>query len=303
MTKLNCWEFKKCGREPGGANAVQFGVCPSAIEDRADGINGGKHGGRACWLIAGTCRAGKIYGTFAEKMDSCVNCDFYQLVLKEEGLDYHSTREITDMMARQFLTIGLPVLLRLSNKEEVWAKVIGWEADSCIITHLPLNKFGKHIEVSKGDKCNMRFVKGDNAFSFDTGVVNFQFNPIPLIFFEYPSLINKTPFRKYKRFMVHIPAKIYFNEGTGIDALIDNVSEGGCSVKVLSEEEIEFEKDKKYKLSFTILDVPFENVEITVKTTKSEENVQLLGVEFPGLSEENKNTIKAFMALLKTDFT
>lgn len=302
MAKLNCWEFKKCGRESGGANAEKLGVCPSAIEDRTDGINNGQHAGRACWVVAGTCRTGKIYGTFAEKMDTCVNCDFYQLVLKEEGLDYHSTRDIADIMTRQFLAVGLPVLLKTTDNEGVWTKVIGWEADSCIITHLPLNKYGKRIEILKADKCNMRFVKDDYAFSFDTEATNVQFHPIPLIFFEYPSIIKKTPFRKHKRFMVHIPAKIYLSEGLVIDALIDNVSEGGCSIKVLSEEGKQLEKDKSYKLSFTILGVAFENVEIKVKIIKADESIELLGVEFPGLSAENKNTIKAFMDLLKTDF-
>lgn len=301
MTKLNCWEFKKCGRESGGANAAELGVCPSALEDRTDSINGGKHAGRACWVVAGTFRTGKRYCTFAEKMDTCINCDFYQLVLNEEGLDYHSAKEISDIMTSQLLTVGLPVLLKTPDNEGVWAKVIGWDTTSCIITHLPLNKFGKHIEALKGDKYNMRFVKGDNAFSFDTGVVNFQFHPIPLIFFEYPSLINKTPFRKHKRFTVHIPAKICFSEGITLEALIDNVSEGGCSVKVLNEEGKQFEKNTQYRLSFTLLNVPFENVEITVKLVKAEEKVQLLGVEFPGLSAENKNTIKAFLALLKSD--
>jgi len=25
---LNCWEFKKCGREPGGEKASELGICP-----------------------------------------------------------------------------------------------------------------------------------------------------------------------------------------------------------------------------------------------------------------------------------
>lgn len=303
MAKLNCWEFKKCGRESGGANAGKSGVCPSAIEDRTDGINNGQHAGRACWAIAGTFRTGKkIAGACALEIDTCADCDFYQLVMKEEGLTYRATKEITEIMTRKFLEVGLPVFLKTPYNDELWSKVIGWEADACIITHLPLNKYGKRIEILTGDKCNMRFVKDDYAFSFDTGVANVQFHPIPLIFFEYPSIIKKTPFRKHKRFMVHIPAKINFGEGLVIDALIDNVSEGGCSIKVLSEEGKQLEKDKSYKLSFTILGVAFDNVEIKVKIIKADESIELLGVEFPGLSTENKNTIKAFMDILQTDF-
>lgn len=30
MAKLNCWEFKKCGRETGGLKIKEMGVCPDA---------------------------------------------------------------------------------------------------------------------------------------------------------------------------------------------------------------------------------------------------------------------------------
>jgi len=50
--KLNCWDFKKCGREPDGENIAECGVCPAATE-------GGDNGGRACWVVAGTsCKGG-----------------------------------------------------------------------------------------------------------------------------------------------------------------------------------------------------------------------------------------------------
>jgi len=29
MKKYNCWEFKKCGREPGGEKADRLGICPA----------------------------------------------------------------------------------------------------------------------------------------------------------------------------------------------------------------------------------------------------------------------------------
>lgn len=35
--KLNCWEFKKCGRELGGAHVHDLGVCPATEEKRLDG--------------------------------------------------------------------------------------------------------------------------------------------------------------------------------------------------------------------------------------------------------------------------
>lgn len=85
MPTLNCWEFKKCGRQPGGAKAPELGVCPAASESRVSGTNSGTNGGRVCWYIAGTLCGGKVQGTFATKLSNCMQCEFYQSVIKEEG--------------------------------------------------------------------------------------------------------------------------------------------------------------------------------------------------------------------------
>ncbi|MHA1907984.1 MAG: two-CW domain-containing protein [Candidatus Thorarchaeota archaeon] len=84
MTKQNCWQIKNCGREPDGARVADLGICIAATETSIDGQNGGKNGGRVCWAIAGTLCGGSVQGEFASKMDSCIVCDFYHNVSKEE---------------------------------------------------------------------------------------------------------------------------------------------------------------------------------------------------------------------------
>ncbi len=88
MKKLNCWEFKHCGREPGGKNSEQLGVCPAATDERLTGTYDGTNAGRACWVVAGTMCEGKVQGTYAQKLGDCALCDFYALVKKEEGKDF-----------------------------------------------------------------------------------------------------------------------------------------------------------------------------------------------------------------------
>ncbi len=84
MEKVNCWEFKNCGREPGGAKVADLGVCPVPEETRTNNVNGGKNGGRVCWAVAGSFCGGDVQGTFAGKLTQCLECDFYQKVLDEE---------------------------------------------------------------------------------------------------------------------------------------------------------------------------------------------------------------------------
>jgi PPM family protein phosphatase len=82
--KMNCWEHKRCGREPGGRKAEREGVCPAAVENPFNTFNNGINAGRSCWLVAGTFCDHDIMGTFAEKIDTCKNCGFYRKVQKEE---------------------------------------------------------------------------------------------------------------------------------------------------------------------------------------------------------------------------
>lgn len=84
MVKENCWEFKKCGREKGGAKVNELGECPVVNHSSADGLNGGLNGGRICWVITGTFCGAKVQGVYAEKIDNCMKCEFFQKVESEE---------------------------------------------------------------------------------------------------------------------------------------------------------------------------------------------------------------------------
>ncbi len=87
-SKLNCWEFKKCGRQPQGHNVDLLGLCPASLEERLDGTHDGVNAGRACWVIAGTLCGGEEQGTFAKKYESCKECDFYNKVREEEHYSF-----------------------------------------------------------------------------------------------------------------------------------------------------------------------------------------------------------------------
>ena len=98
MGNVNCWEFKKCGREPGGAKVSELGVCPAATEKKVNLVHNGKNAGRVCWMVAGTLCGGKVQGTFAAKFSNCMNCEFYQLVMSEERGKIKPSREVIGLL-------------------------------------------------------------------------------------------------------------------------------------------------------------------------------------------------------------
>lgn len=86
MTRMNCWEIKKCGRGPIDGKGDDKKVCPAAKQGNYDGINGGKFAGRFCWAVVGTfCSGLEFKGEFAQKFKDCLNCNFLQQVDLEEG--------------------------------------------------------------------------------------------------------------------------------------------------------------------------------------------------------------------------
>ncbi len=94
MAKMNCWDYKKCGRQQGGAKVSDLGLCPASTDTHFSGANNGKNGGRACWVISGTLCGGKVQGTYAAKSKNCLECDFYATVRKEEGPNFLSAMKL-----------------------------------------------------------------------------------------------------------------------------------------------------------------------------------------------------------------
>lgn len=113
--KLNCWEFKRCGREVDGFRVAELGICPACMEARTDGMNNGVNGGRVCWAVSGTFCGGNIQGTFAQKVATCVDCDFYQYVQEDEGELFCNLRCVLERLRSPAPVPENPLILSRAN--------------------------------------------------------------------------------------------------------------------------------------------------------------------------------------------
>lgn len=84
MDKINCWEYKKCRREPGGIKVHELGVCPATVEKRLDGTHGGK-----------------VQVSFDQKYGNCIICDFYRLVKENEGSNYILSSRVLKILSKE----------------------------------------------------------------------------------------------------------------------------------------------------------------------------------------------------------
>ena len=86
MNKINCWDYMKCGKGPGGEKTDKCATCPVASETLANGLNGGLNGGRICWIIAENNCIEDLKCSNLHHKSSCYSCEFRYKVTMEEGL-------------------------------------------------------------------------------------------------------------------------------------------------------------------------------------------------------------------------
>ncbi|HCY83554.1 MAG TPA: serine/threonine protein kinase [Desulfobacteraceae bacterium] len=93
----------KCEREPGGRKAhLQEGVCPAAADTTFTGINAGLNAGRFCWAVTGTPCSNLVHEDYAQKRSQCRDCEFYHMVIAEEG-----TRNLRTKFLRFIQGVGI----------------------------------------------------------------------------------------------------------------------------------------------------------------------------------------------------
>ena len=90
---INCWEYMNCGRQYGGKNTGEWGVCPAGKDTTSSGLNRGKYAGRICWAVSGTLCDGVVQGSFAQKETTCLSCKFYNTVRREEDGQFALLKE------------------------------------------------------------------------------------------------------------------------------------------------------------------------------------------------------------------
>ncbi|MGW8272094.1 MAG: two-CW domain-containing protein [Thermodesulfovibrionales bacterium] len=107
-SKRNCWEFWNCGLQKSRAGRPDRRKCPAAIEQRLNGVHGGKNAGRSCWEVSGTLCDGGMSGGYPEKRKICMSCDFYRSVRTSEEPFFIPPGTLAAMIAEPDPPISIP---------------------------------------------------------------------------------------------------------------------------------------------------------------------------------------------------
>lgn len=235
--KVNCWTYKQCGREPGGHRVAELGACPAATDTLADSINGGRNGGRVCWVVRGTqCNAGN-QGAALGKAAECARCDFRHLVELEENTSDWSDGALIDFEnvplragARlQILPLQTPPLKVAASHVCHYGRYVGAIHGVSVLVAMP-----DQLRMHRCRQFAVRAVHGKFAYAFNGRLLNVNVNPATYIHLSYPVSVRVQKVRASPRVRAELEAhatSLAGNEPAQITVTIRDISVTGAAVE------------------------------------------------------------------------
>lgn len=292
MEKLNCWEFMHCGRELGGVNMLALGVCPAASDPLPDGINGGKNGGRACWIVRGTLCGEARPGGHGDKPAECGNCAFRRLVDEEEGGEgFHEEMLVgfERLPIRPGARVQIQPVENYRPGQHYYGRYVGAIPGKSIIVVTPDDLF-----VHGRQEFIMRVFSGKYAYAFHVKLLYSHYKPTAYVHLSYPASVRARRVRGSFRVKAEIAGKLVrlgHGDATTVPVTIRNISTSGAAVdaaRLLEEEGC------TVSLSFPLR---FEEVETEIMIKGWIRNVHetLVGVEFDDMTTADRLALHYFV--------
>ncbi len=219
------------------------------------------------------------------------------------------------------LEISIPVFVEKqydSKHLKYKTKVLGWDEKRFLILNLPsLNSSYLRWEV--GTPCFVKFVNKGNVFAFEAHLLKTIFQPKPLMFLSYPTVIENVTLRKYERIQTYIicdikpfgeeqnsSAKFVIDDDDDIFELekkekelsdkgvLLDLSKGGGQIEILSHNH-ELKVDDVVAIDFSLpTGEPVQNLAIEIKNIRTDEEKTTVGARFLQTNQEAYNQITEF---------
>ncbi len=153
-------------------------------------------------------------------------------------------RAALDELARDYADIGARSRMGLQitpndSKSSYTVGVIGVIREKRqLILRAPVNADGSLIPVVKGHSLACNWINATTAFQFRALIVRILFEPVPLLYVELPSVVERHTMRGVPRALATLRALI--KKPGDVEAVIVDISTGG--VRLAVHEEVELSK-------------------------------------------------------------
>lgn len=172
----------------------------------------------------------------------------------------------------------------------VWVLGVVREKRHLIVT-APTTTNNALIAVVKGQSLTCRWFNPTTAFRFKAAILKLAFEPIPVLYLELPTEIERKVARRLPRALINMHAIVRRPEA--LEALVLDLSVGGARLALTREETLTLHQQIQLNIRPRMLDRSFLlTVECTVTnvmgaTDPSHPEVQFVGVEFKDVSEHD----------------
>jgi c-di-GMP-binding flagellar brake protein YcgR len=201
-------------------------------------------------------------------------------------------------MGKDIFEVGLTLSFESYYKTHMTTELVGWEKDAFVLTKAIYIQ-GQPAKIKNNDTCTVRFLNEGVAYGFTSEVITIQFFPFALMFLKYPAKFETLKIRVAPRYRTDLPARLLDASGAFIvDAILLDISEGGCGLKVPIQQGKEPVPETGYAISFKILDREV-GLGCVVKKLAMAQDAYILGMEFVNVSLQQKEMLTMLLDFMK----
>ena len=211
--------------------------------------------------------------------------------------------DIANLGNRIAVEIGISIKIELEGIEfALQSTIVGLENNKYIIVKAPEPFPRVEHKLYKGNDLIVRYVSDGTVYAFQTKVMETILKPLPLLFLEYPRIIQHHDLRIHKRLHCHIPVRAILGDEENIGCILDLAVSGcRCIMRAANNSSLlPCDLDNKLELK-CIIPGSKEIITLTgtVKNLKRTRKEIDLGINFgANLTIENRKILSWFLSTI-----
>ena len=211
--------------------------------------------------------------------------------------------DIANLGNRIAVEIGIPVKIELEGIEfALQSTIVGLETNKYLIIKAPEPFLRVEHKLYKGNDLVVRYISDGTVYAFQTRVLEIILKPLPLLFLEYPRIIQHHDLRVQKRLNCHIPVRVVLADQENIGCILD-LAISGCRCLIRAAKNttlLPCDLDNRLDLK-CIIPGSKEVIKLTgiVKNLKRTRKEIDLGINFdPPPTSENRKILAWFLSTI-----
>ncbi|QGY40059.1 flagellar brake protein [Pseudodesulfovibrio cashew] len=192
---------------------------------------------------------------------------------------------------------GKEVILRVPGSSQSYrGRIVGFDPYEFVIIKVRLPSALRR-ELANGRNVVVKYVHQGTVNGFMAQVENAITTPAPLLFIQYPNMVEKLALRSSKRKECNIDGVLHTTDDE-VECLIVNASESGCKLSVrVGERDVlrQTRVDDALIVAMNLGSLGELKVAVAVKNLSREKGIMTMGCMFLDISKEEMGTIREYL--------